>query len=99
MSFSDKMQEKYPFKGILYSPGGAAVGAGQTVFEDPNGKPINRNNLTKKQQNELNIFKEFKANELIRKTQEKAKDELDRKLKTPKSRKTNNNKLKIKKNR
>ena len=55
------MQEKHPFKGILYSPGGAAIGAGTTVFEDPNGKPINRDNLTKKQQNELDIFLKHKS--------------------------------------
>ena len=96
-SFPDRMQEKHPFKGILYNPGGDAIGAGTTVFLDSNGKAINRNNLNEKQKNELGIFKEFKAGELIRKTQEKAKDELDRKLKTPKSRKTNNQ-LKIKKN-
>ena len=74
------MQEKYPFKDIINNPAGKAIGAGQTVFEDHDGNPINRNNLTKKQQIELDIFLEHKQKEAT------------------KSRKTNNNKLKIKKN-
>ena len=94
------MSTKIHYKDILRNPDGAAVGAGQTVFEDPNGKPINRNNLTKKQQNELDIFlkhKQKEATELLKKTQKKANNAFDKIIQTPKSRKTNNQ-LKIKKN-